>query len=271
MLSQETINKIAGIIKVKPEDFATAIKDEKEVPVEIDATLHTFSEQELVTLKANEYKSGKEKGVEMEVKAAKEKYGLDFHGKTIDGLLEAGQKKALADAKIEPEKKVQELELKLKTAQTTATELQTKLAEKESEVSSVKTQTLIAKDFPANTTLPADKIILLMKADGYDFKNENNKIIWMKNGEAVTDKLGNNRETKDITAEYIAANNLSTDTPPPLGGRGGQGGGGGQIKYTKLSEIKEQFTKEGKSLMGDEFKAAYAQAVKEYPELDLNA
>jgi len=269
MLSQETINKIAGIVKIKPEDLAAAIKDEKEVPVEIDATLHAFTETEVATLKNNEYKKGKETGVEMVVKDTKEKLGLDFQGKTIDGLIEAAKKKALEDAKIEPEKKVQELELKLKTAQTTATELQTKLAEKETEVSSVKTQTLIAKDLPTNTTLPADKIILLMKADGYDFKNENGKIIWLKNGEAVTDKLGNNRETKDITSEYITTNKLSTEAAPP-GGRGGSGGGGG-IKYTKLSEIKEDFNKNGKSLMGDEFKAAYAQAVKEYPELDLNA
>jgi hypothetical protein len=143
MLKKETILRIAALLKIKAEDIEAAIKDEKEVDLAIDEKLSAFSEEEVTTLKENEYKRGSVSAVEIAVKDIKQKKGLDFTGKTIDGLLDAAEKKALSDAKIEPAKQVTELQEKLKTVQATATELQTKLTEKETEIFSAKTQNLI--------------------------------------------------------------------------------------------------------------------------------
>jgi len=270
MLKKETVALIAKLTKTKVEDLEAAIKDEKEVDVVIDEKLTVLTEDETKTLKSNSYKEGKLAGVEMEVDEIKKEKGLEFTGKTVKGLVDAVAKKTLTDAKIDPDKKVTELEEKLKTVQQTATELQTKLTEKDAEVSSVKTQAMIVKDLPANTTLPADKILLLMKADGYDYKTEDGKIIWMKDGKAVTDKLGSNLDTKTIATEYVTANKLIATEDAGAGGRGGVDAGGSG-KGGKLSDIKKKFEVEGKSLLGTEFSDAVAAAAKEDKDFDMNS
>jgi ABC-type Na+ efflux pump permease subunit len=152
-IAKSTLAVIARLTKTKVEDLESAEKAETEVEITIDEKLNVFSEDEVTVLKNNEYKNGKDKGVEMAVKDAKERMGLDFTGKTIDGLLSAAQKKALEDAKIEPAKQVQELQEKLKTVQVTASELQAKLTEKETEI-----PTLIAGRIPLKNKLDCRKI-----------------------------------------------------------------------------------------------------------------
>lgn len=273
MLTEKTIQRLAALSKVKVEDLKAAITATDEKEVEIAEDLHVFTEPELTTLKANEYKNGKEKGPEMLIKEAKEKHGLDFQGKTIDGLMDAYGKKILADAKIEPEKKVQEMEEKLKTVQQTAQELQQKLADKDSEVQGVKIKSELYKHIPAfgenGPSLEPDDVLQMMTAKGFEFKLDNNVIVPHQDGKILTDKIGNPLKPADVITGFMKEKKLITEVQVP-GGRGGNGGGGG-IKYAKLSEIKEQFTKDGKSLMGEEFKQAVSQAVEAYKEFDMSA
>jgi hypothetical protein len=107
-----------------------------------------------------------------------------------------------------------------------------------------------------------------MKADGYDYKNEDGKILWHKDGKAITDKLGNNLLTKDVALEYVSANKLLVDA----GAAGGRGGGDHKPagKGDKLSDIKKQFETDKKSTLGTEFSEAVAAAVKENPDFDMN-
>lgn len=275
MKQKELIEKVASLLKLKTDDLSAAFKAEPDadVTVVIDEKLSVFTEDEVTIMKGNSYKEGKKAGVEMEVDEIKKEQGLEFTGKSLKSLTEAIAKKTLADAKIEPEKKVVELEAKLKTAQTTAQELQQKLQEKEGEVTTIKTQSIIAKDLPENLALPAHKVLLLMKEDGYSYVNENGKIIWSKDGTPMTDKLGNNLSTKDVAFQYATENKLITEE-----GSGGAGGGrggkdkpaGGNGVFTKLSELKEKFTAEGKSLLGTEFSQAVQEAAK-VEGFDMNA
>lgn len=262
MLKKETLTRIATLLKIKATDLETAIKDDKEVDVTIDDKLAVFTEDEVTTLKGNSYKDGKKAGVEMEVDTIKKELELDFQGKTVKGLVEAAGKKAVKDANIEPDKKVTELEGKLKTAQLTATEALQKLADKEGEVSSIKTQGLITKDLPT-ASLPGEKIIALMKMDGYDYNNEDGKIVWLKDGKPMTDKIGNNMTTKDVTTEYIIANKLTVEGTGAAGGGRGKGDESkGAAVYTKLSEIKAAFKAENKSELGEEFAKVVQEAAK---------
>lgn len=274
MLTEKVIKRLAELAKVKVEDLTAAIKDTEEKEVAIAEDLHVFTEPELTTLKANEYKNGKEKGPEMLIKEAKEKHGLDFQGKTIDGLMDAFGKKILADAKIEPEKKVQEMEEKLKTVQATAQELQQKLTEKDGEVQSVKIKSELYKHIPAfgdnGPALEPDDVLQMMAAKGHEFKLENGVTIPYLSGHVLTDKIGNPLKPADVITGFMKEKKLITEVQTP-GGRGGNGGGGGGIKFTKLSEVKDQFTKDGKSLMGEEFRQAVAQAVEVYKEFDMSA
>ncbi len=268
-IKKETLELVEKLLKIKTGSLVAAQADTAEVDVPIDDKLSVLSEEELTTVKGNSYKDGKKAGVEMEVDSIKKELNLDFTGKTVKGLADAVAKKAVDDAKIEPDKKVTELTQKLATVQQTATDLQTKLAEKEGELTSVKTLGTLTKDIPANLSLPANKVLLLMKEDGYEYKTEDGKIVWYKDGKALTDKLGNNMPTKDVTTEYATANKLLTEAAPK-GGRGKGDESGPAGVFTKLSEIKAKYTAEGKSMLGDEFRQAVAEASK-VDGFDMNA
>lgn len=272
-LKKEALQKIATLAKVNVADLETAIKDEKEVDITIPEKLTTFTDDEVTTLKTNEYKSGKEAGVEMAVKDAKGKLGLDFNGKTIDGLVEAATKKALDDAKIAPDAKVTELEGKVSTLQNTVKEYETKLAEKETEVSGIKLNGELHKHIPQpgenGPVLGADSVILLMKADGYEFKQENGAVTGYKGGKQLQDKLSNPLPVNEIIGAFMKEKKLIGEDPA-LGGRGG-GDKNPTGKAGKLSELKKQFTDQGKSLLGSEFSQAVAQAAKDNSEFDMKA
>lgn len=264
-LKKETLQKIATLAKVKVEDLETAIKDEKEVDLTIQDKLTAFSEEEVQTLKSNEYKSGKEAGVEMAVKDAREKLGLKFEGKTIDGLVEAATKKALDDAKVTPDEKVKELEGKVTTLQGTVKEYETKLAEKDTEVSGIKLNSELYKHIPQpgenGPALGADDVIQLMKLNGYEFKQENGAVVTYKGGKALTDKISNNLPINDVVTGFLKEKKLIVEDGTP-GGRGG-GDKTPAGKAGKLSELKKQFSDQGKSLLGEEFSQAVAQASKD--------
>ena len=272
-LKKEALAAIAKLTKLKVEDLESAIKDEKEVDLAIDEKLTVFTDDEVTTLKNNEYKNGKEKGVEMAVKETKEKLGLEFQGKTIDGLVTAAQTKAVEDAKVSPDKKVTELTEKLKTVQETAADLQKKLAEKESEVAGVKLNGELYKNVPAGTSLEPDEVIGIMKLKGYDFKIEDGKLVAVKDGKVLQDKVANALPVKQVIEEFVTEKKLIAD-----GGSGGQGDPGGRgggsgkppVKFGTLSEIKKHFTDNGKSLLGTEFSEAVQKAVTENKDFAMD-
>lgn len=271
MTVKEIKEKIASLLKLDVAKINEVLTkaDEEDASIELPE-IESFTKDELSILKNNEYKAGKEKGVEMLVKEAKEKRGLEFQGKSLDGLLDAATKKALEDAKIEPAKQVTELTEKLKTVQATAQELQDKLSAKESEVTAIKTEAIIFKDMPTETTLPSQKILALMKIDGYDYKKEDGKIKWYKDGQEQNDKLGNSVDTKTIISTYVAENKLGkVDAGGGAAGRGG-GNAGGTGTFTKLSEVKKHYEEQGKSVIGKDFSDEIAKITKENPEFKLD-
>lgn len=264
MLSQEVLKRLATLAKVKVEDLKAAIDDPAEKAVEIDTAVISFTEQELTTLKTNEYNNGKVKGPEMLIKEAKEKLGLDFNGKTIDNLLEAYSKKVLADAKVEPEKQVKELQDKLALVQNTAKDFETKYQEKEKEVARIKDISEIGKFIPAfGDNAPAlgqEEVLSLMKANGYDYKrNDAGKLIFTKNGTEVMDHLSQPLEPSAVINTFLKEKKIIIDAPAP-GGRGG-GDHTPPAAFTKLSDIKKHFTEQGKSMMGEEFSKEVEKAV----------
>jgi len=269
-LKKEAIALIAKLTKTKVEDIETALKDDKEVDLPIDEKLTVFSEDEVTTLKDNEFKRGKVSSVEIAVKDVKEKLKLDFTGKTIDGLVEAVQKKAVEEAKISPDKKVTELQEKVTTLQATVTDQEKKLAEKETEVSGVKINGELFKSVPADTTLEPDEVIGIMKMKGYDFKMDEGKLVVTKDGKIVQDKVANPLPVKQVIEEFVKEKKLNGKSADPEGGRGGGGGGKAPVKFSKLSEIKAHFNEQKKSLLGAEFSEAVTKAAAENKEFVMD-
>lgn len=273
-LKKEDITKLATLAKIPVADLEKAIAEKEEVALTIQDKLNVFTEEEVTTLKANEYKSGKTAGVEIAVKEAKEKLALNFTGKTIDGLVEAATKKALEDAKVEPNAKVTELEGKITTLQGTVKEYETKMAEKDTEVSGIKLNYELSKHIPTigenGPALGNDGILMLMKADGYEFKQENGNVSAYKGGKQLQDKLSNALPVKDVITGFMKEKKLISEDEGVPGGRGGGDKKPG-AKATKMSELKQQFLSQGKNLQGEEFNKAVQQAVADNKEFDMNS
>lgn len=271
-LKAEDLKRLADLAKIKPEDLQAAITAEAETPITIAEDLQTFSPTELTTLKQNEYKRGGQAAVEIAVKDAKEKLGLDFQGKTIEGLAEAVSKKALADAKIEPEKKVQELTEKVATLQNTVKTYEAQIAEKDQEVQTIKTHSEVFKHIPTfGENAPAlgqDEVLQLMKANGYSFETREGKVVAVKAGHVVADKLGEAVAVKDVVTGFLKEKKLITEEQTPGGRGGGNPNPGG--KASTLSELKKQFLDQGKHLNGQEFADAVRKAQTENKDFDLN-
>jgi hypothetical protein len=272
-LKKEDITTLAILAKIPVADLEKAIAEKDEVALTIQDKLSVFTEEEVTTLKKNEYNSGKTAGVEIAVKESREKLGLNFTGKTIDGLVEAATKKALEDAKVEPDKKVTELQEKVTTLQNTVKEYETKMAEKDNEVEGIRTSGELYKHIPSpgenGPAMSQDEIIQLMKINGYDFKREEGKLVPYKDGKKLTDKLGEPLPVGDVTTGFMKEKKIITEEVVP-GGRG-TGDRKPGAKATKMSELKEQFTSQGKNLQGEEFNKAVQQAVAENKDFDLNS
>lgn len=265
MLKQDTIQKIESLLKIK--GLADAIKSDAEVDLTID-DLHVFTEDEIKIVKGNSYKDGKKAGVEMDVDDVKKELGLEFQGKTVKGLVNAIKEKTLADANIQPNEKVKELNEKVTNLQATIKDFETKIAEKDAEVVGVKINGELYKyipEFGENApALAKDEILQLMKANGYEPKLENNKTVFYKNGQLVKDKLENPVEAKDVVTTFLTEKKLVVNDPTP-GGRGGSDKKPSTV-VTNVKELKEQFQSQGKSVNGEEFAKAAEAYAKDNPE-----
>lgn len=271
MLKKEQIKQIATLLKIDETKLADALKSTDEVDIELTAGLQTVTEEDLTRIKTAEYSNGKTKGIEIAIKETKEKLNLDFQGKTLDGLIEAANKKALADAKIEPDKKVKEMEADMTNLRSQITTLQGQITEKDGAVNKAKIDRELFKHIPSfgEKALTQDEFIQLMRFNGYDFKFEGNDLVAVKGDEVVKDNLAKPLAVKDVINGFAKEKKLITEEEI-VTGRGGSDGKG-TVKFTKLSEVKAYYEKQGKSTMGEEFNNEVMKLRADNKEFDLTA
>lgn len=110
----KNLKDIETALGLKEGEFKTLYEDAAEKEIDI-TKLEIIPKDDYATRIANIKKDAGIAAVEIAVKEARTKKGLDFTGKTIDNLLDAFGTKTLADAKVEPDKKVAELTTDLAT------------------------------------------------------------------------------------------------------------------------------------------------------------
>lgn len=273
-LKTEAIEAIAKLTKIKAEDLKAAIENKDEVDLAVDEKLTVLNDTELQTVKSNSYEEGKVAGVDISIKDIRKELNLDFQGKTIKGLVEAAQKKAVEEAKIPETEKVKELQTKVTTLQKTVEDQDAKILEKDKEVSNVKLNSELFKNIPAGAALENDEVIELMKLKGYGFESKDGKVIVTKDGQPLVDKVTNPVPAKDVISGFLKEKKLIADEGEGEGGGGPEGRGGGgkaPVKFTKLSEVKAKFKAEGKSELGSEFSEAVQKAVADNKDFDMNS
>lgn len=270
MLTTEQKNQIAKLLRIDAAKLNEALTSTEEVTLELPEGIQTVTEEELTRVKNAEYNSGKTKGVEMAVKETREKLGLESQSKTIEGLIEAAAKKALADAQIEPSKKVEELQKDNSILRQQIDTLNSTIADKDNAVVQAKVDRELFKEVPQfENGMEADDFIQYARVKGYDFKLEENKLVAYKNGEPVKSNLAEPIPVKDVLTSFAKDMKFITDTPAPSGR--GEGDRKPTATFSKLSELTASFKEQGKSTQGKEFMDKVREVQKQNPEFDVNS
>ena len=266
MQLQEFIKNIADTLKVDATKLTEALNSKEDITLELPK-LKVYTEDEFIqlenNLKGGSYKEGKIAGTEMTAKELKKLAGVDVESKDISKIVEAIVNKTKADAKIEPNKKVEELQQSIAELQKT---VETQKQENETLKSNFSKQQLEHKILgliPSNSIGLDNKTILNdMRSNGYDVAEVDGVLTVTKDGNTLKDNLQNPLKFDTVANQYLQEKNwLKIDK----GGRGGgdEGLGGSSITIKSMEDF-EKYTKEkGISPMSNEAKAILIEARKE--------
>lgn len=221
---------------------------EDKIDVSIEGTYVVRTEEEEKSFEKNKYEEGRVVGEEKLIRTAKEKFGLNFEGKSIDKFVEAIQTKTLADAKIEPEEKLkkinQTLEEKEKALKLALEEKETLAKSFDGFKSETKINAVLESFIPENVLLPREDIKLLLRNKMKFNTDEFGNVV-------ALDEAGNIIKNP-TTADALPVKNVIEDffktnqqyLKPIEGGRGkGSGGGTGGEKQTIeefMAEMEEK-------------------------------
>jgi len=271
MLSQETIKKLAEYLRIKPEDLQTAISSDTEQAIDIPE-LTVFIKDELEkrdsNLKTKNYNEGKTAGAEMIIKSMKEENGIDIEGKEPKQFVEALKKKFIEEAKIEPDKKVQELTQMNENFKATIAKLEREKTESEANFKKMSLQSNILNGITKDYLLSKNDLFLLMQNSGYTFEEENGKIIAKKHGETLRDaKMQDPLNFDVVFDEFATEKGLVKQEQNPLpGGRGGASSKTLPAAFATLAEFKKSWEEQGKSTNSHEFATKAQEYAKNNPD-----
>jgi paraquat-inducible protein B len=276
MLTQKTITEISKLLKMKPEDILTALKDEKEVDLELPADLTVLTTAELEARDTAQKNEGIKAGKEIGVKEVRTAAGLDETvGKDAAKVAAAIGAKFVTEAKIPADEKVKEVTKQNELLTQKLAEKDTELATEKQKASQYGIDRKIIAAMPKNRAakFEDDEILDILK----------NKHIKEIDGQLVAvDKTGEPIRDKATTKPVDLATGLNTIfterewlAPAGAGGAGGRGGKDDSLKtlFTKKSEVIAHFAEKGISMNGEgskEIVAKIAECAKDNQDFDMN-
>jgi len=239
MLKIEQWQELATRSGLEVDKLQAAIASEKEETIELsnvtiltDAQLNEMKE----TVGKASAKTGAKTLIEMEVKALRDKNGLEFEGKTIENLLNAHADKQVKEAKIAPDKKVLAAEESLKNLQKT---YNTDIGLKENDIKSLNAKVSeyqingdLAKHLPELAGIKPTQFITLAKTE-FGFENLEGTLVAKKGDSVLKDKLEKPIPVKEVLTDYAKSNGWTEN-----GGRGGgDNGGGGSGDFKTMNDV----------------------------------
>jgi hypothetical protein len=260
----ENINELAKFVKGGADVLQKAIESEEKVSIEfIEGSF--VSDNELETMKESikgEYKREfNAVGYDHAVKDFKKDFGIDIEGKDRKAIVDAVKKNILDEAKIEPSKKINELEASLSNLQAT---YDNDISAKDNEINSyrgkikdISIMSELQRNTPEVKGLSANQFATLARTEfQFDF-DDNNTLIAKKNGQPIKDKMERNIPVKDILTDYATQNGWFGS--PGRGGDHQSGSGSSEFKtindvYKHMEQNRiDPMSPEGEKLL-NEFK-----------------
>jgi len=229
------INFNGAMIEIDKEQFSQASEKGELIITSDDHIIRTKDEQKKYedNLTGERYKAGKEKAEKDAVNAVADELGitLDETKKTVKNLIAIYAEKIKTDAKIEPSKKITELEERSVKALNLAKEWEGKYTDLDNKYNGALKQqridNIVISSFPVSengerikTKIPAGDISLLFKNKyKIDFDDEGNEFVEI-DGKKLQDKNLDNLKVKDVFGEFVKPY-MDNSTG---GGKGKEGG-----------------------------------------------
>jgi hypothetical protein len=214
----ENLSVIEQTLQLPEGTLQKAIESTEVVKVELQ-DLEVFKKEDYTARIENLKNQFQQQGKDFLIKEAKQKYNLEFEGKSIDTFAEKLRLKALEEAKVEPNTKVQELQNDLEKLRKNLEEKDNLIIQKESEFKQKESKRLI-KDtllskINVETSIPKDDILTILQSK-FEVELENDNLIFKQNGEV----LKNNTTLNPKTIDEIYAEFLPSYAKQPSGGKG---------------------------------------------------
>jgi len=259
-MAVENLNAIEKALHLPEGSLQTAIESQDVIKIELPE-LEIFKKEDYNTRIENLKGTFQTQGRDFQIKEAKETYGLDFEGKTIDKFADALKAKFLKESSIEPDSRVKEL-------QTDLEKLRANLAEKDVTISNInesfkkkETQrsindTLLSK-INIETSIPKEDILLILKSK-YEIDLEGDKMVFKKDGEVLKNQTTlNPLGVDDIFNEF-----LPTYAKEATGGKA-KGDNTGSYKAGTIDAFTDEMNKKGIRSGSQEFNNEMQKRIKE--------
>jgi len=219
MIDKKNMTEIESFLGLEEGTFQAAIESDDSKTIElpkgklVDPETHEiFTKKDLLKRDDNLKEEFQARGVEIAVKEARKEFGLDFQGsrkgdgENIRLLLGASNAKALADAKIEPEKKVQELTddlTKIRQINETLVQEKNELISSNQIAESKRTiESSILSHLDGTYSLPKERMLTIFNAE-HDVIKEGDSFIVKKGGETIkNDQTRDPLPLKDVVSTF---------------------------------------------------------------------
>ena len=240
MINETTWQELAKRTGLAVDQLQEAITSETEVSIEL-AQYNFLTDDELNGLKETVGKESAKTGaktiLEMEVKSLRDKYGLEFEGKTIENLLNAYTNKQISEAKIEPNKKVDELKTSLTSLQKQyEIDLGLKTNENSTLVNKLneyKVNSDLVRHIPEGLTgIEQNDFITIAKTDA-SFVYDEGQLVVKKGDTILKDKMEKPITPKDYLTEFA----INKKWIGSEGRSGGDEGGNGGSKFKSMNDV----------------------------------
>lgn len=243
----KNISEIESALGLKSGELQQAFTDSEEKVIDISG-LEIVKKDDYTTRISNIRSEAANAAVEMAIKKARNDSGLEFQGKTMENLLGAYKNKVLAEANLNPDKRVTELEKDLglmrtnyETAAKQLEEVKTEFKQKENarNIDSLVVSKLSEK-LP-NPKIPMQDVVTIFKTKNKIQVNENGGIVF------VDDKgeIKKNPSTLNpLTIDEVLPDFVTPYASLPEGGGGG-GDSPTQSKKGTFQSFLEEMDKAG--------------------------
>jgi hypothetical protein len=236
----KNIDELAKFVKGGAEVLQKAMSSDEEMSLElIDGRFVTDEDLEGLKEKVkNEAKTeGQTIGYDFAMKDLKKDFGLEIEGKDREKIAKALKEKIMADAKIEPSKKINELESSISNLrekyEADKSQWEAETGNYKNKLKDISIMSELQKNTPETKGLKPNQFALLARSEfDFDF-DDNGVLVAKKNGEVLKDKMERPLPVKDVLTDFATQNGWYGAE----GRGGGNEGGDGKSEFKSMNDV----------------------------------